>query len=90
MDILDISGQLGQIREVLERFAERITAIEEAEQQQYFTVQQLLPILAGTRVDIVAMRATLLRIEQVLHAPVAARSVNAPAQIEEKKLPDDG
>lgn len=75
-DSTDISSQFGQIREVLERMAERLTAIEGDMEQQDFSSKQLVPILQGTRADIVAMRATLLRLANALDLPHEARALH--------------
>lgn len=70
-DPTDIPGQFGQIREVLQRLAEHVRAIEDSEQQQDFIVKQIAPILQGTRTDIVEMRATLLRLALAIELAVA-------------------
>lgn len=76
MDATDISSQFSQIREVLQRMAEHLSAIEEGMQQQDFTVKQIAPIMQGTRADIVQMRATLLRLANALDLPEEARQLH--------------
>jgi len=58
MDATELSSQLGQIRQVLQDMGKRLHAIEEA----LDNVDQVVPVLNGTRSDLVALRGEIRRL----------------------------
>lgn len=81
--LAEVAGvQRTQILEIAEWVKERMGADELRTQfdDQLFVTKQLISIMQGTRVDIVQMRATLLRLIEILNRSVVDSDMSSEAR----------